>query len=790
LAAACLLNPSHVHAFAWPPELSASAFSFTAGGARSPFQAAYFAHFGPTPAVLAYFPLLALGLLSFLSLRQRLPWGRLLPWLGLGLLSAFQAKAIPLFAVVAGPVLARNIQDGFGQRTEAFRSGRGLALLGAVVLAICAWPGWLQAPPFEPRRWSVEPDPSLEAGATAVRQWHQDRKVGPEARGLHLSAESLHAFAWFCPQDRGVFDEELAGAIRGDREMAPDRWAERMRALGVDHIIVYDADPDRRFVTSGRLLSDPESLPLLALEGHLAVFGWRDPDGAEQFRGREFGADRRAFHRGDVQRAPKSPGGADGRRWWEAFWKPVPRSLDHEAAPMLLMYAEALRHSAPPRHMAAWNLSRSAACVGAAAGWSGPGGLYDAAMRLTRLQPQLPGPGNPVEALPVPDRLALQEQREFTVGRDDAPPALLYLAVRAARRAVAADPDDAKAYLALGESYLRLMLSTRERAWARDLPELAQLRRAQASAALNRAVVLKPDLAQAHLSLVGLYREMGYLDLTLQHLRTYLQLARIDGPPPGADPEKYQAQEQVFEDEIKALARQVEDAENTLAAAAPGTALKERAQAALRKGLAGRARDMLLASDISEFGPEGMTLELQLQLGTGHAREVWDWTGPEQEHQLGPEAVPAYHWIRARALAASGEYELARQECEELARAVLVRGPGEAPTRPRELLALMATQTVLAGQPGGRVWGLPAPFDVLRTDFGRHKTALARMLRQEADAHVLRGLLALEEGDVEEAAVAFRTALQLWRNEEDPSVLGMDFAGRAAAQACLEWMGE
>ena len=61
------------------------------------------------------------------------------------------------------------------------------------------------------------------------------------------------------------------------------------------------------------------------------------------------------------------------------------------------------------------------------------------------------------------------------------------------------------------------------------MPELVQLRRAQASTALNQAVSLRPDLAQAHLGLVELYQELGYLDLSLKHLRIYHDLSRAAG---------------------------------------------------------------------------------------------------------------------------------------------------------------------------------------------------------------------------------------------------------------------
>src|SRR5205807_152233 len=116
-------------------------------------------------------------------------------------------------------------------------------------------------------------------------------------------------------------------------------------------------------------------------------------------------------------------------------------------------------------------------------------------------------------------------RKRFVLGEDDVPPALLYLTIRAARRALAVNPSDAQSHLVLGETYLRLLKGTRERVWAEQVPELAQLRRAQASAALNKALALDPALVKAHLTLGQLYQEIGYLEPALRHLRTGKKLA-------------------------------------------------------------------------------------------------------------------------------------------------------------------------------------------------------------------------------------------------------------------------
>src|SRR5262249_17767279 len=151
------------------------------------------------------------------------------------------------------------------------------------------------------------------------------------------------------------------------------------------------------------------------------------------------------------------------------------------------------------------------------------------------------------------------------LNQDDAPPALLYLAVRSARRALDREPQDARAWLALGEGYLWLLRRTRERSWSRRVPELDRLRRAQASTALNRAIALEPALPRAHALLAGMYQEMGYLDLALEHLRASRKRWPGAGGPDGAD-----AGWRPDEDLVDQLARAVAEGEKAYAARVAG----------------------------------------------------------------------------------------------------------------------------------------------------------------------------------------------------------------------------
>jgi hypothetical protein len=157
---------------------------------------------------------------------------------------------------------------------------------------------------------------------------------------------------------------------------------------------------------------------------------------------------------------------------------------------------------------------------------------------------------------------------------------------------------------------------------------------------------------------------------------------------------------------------------------------------------------------------------------------------PEHKPALG---APSYHWLRVRALAACGEYAQAEDECAQMLAAS--DDPAGGPGPLREQIALRVGQGVLDEAPG---WGIP-PFSfqkvIGRQDFRQRAYDLARSLRQEADVRTLRGVLALEEGQLSSAEADFRRALDLWQNDAAAAAgSGLDFSGRLMARDCLEWL--
>src|SRR5262249_13259665 len=115
--AACLVNPYHVRAFTVLPTGLIHAGAMAGFRAEptfrrfcvSPLEPGSFSSFsGLSAAGLSFFVLLGLGAVSFVLTavqhREGLRWWRLLVWLGGAVLAAWNARAIPFFAVVAGPI--------------------------------------------------------------------------------------------------------------------------------------------------------------------------------------------------------------------------------------------------------------------------------------------------------------------------------------------------------------------------------------------------------------------------------------------------------------------------------------------------------------------------------------------------------------------------------------------------------------------------------------------------------------------------------------------------------------
>jgi hypothetical protein len=407
--------------------------------------------------------------------------------------------------------------------------------------------------------------------------------------------------------------------------------------------------------------------------------------------------------------------------------------------------------------------------------------------------------------------LSQQLSQAYFNDRDAGPPASLYLAVRSAREALAADPDDARTQMLLAHAYHDLARQTRERARAREpgrgipLPHVAAIRHTQIVSALHRVLKLGPTPEQereAHRLLKIQYegyafwyqgRPLRLRDLEAQHFREFARCARALGPPPQESEDKFRAQLDQLDQEVQAMDREIKDRENEyeVKARRERATVLQRAHLALQLGLAAKALKILEEArpeDLSDSrfpGQEpGAMLQLHLLLVTGRLATVQENLEPKFATSLGvlqpPLSVPAYEWFHVLLAAGQGDYGAADGHLKTLLERaghnpqwpealihLHVAGPVRARALPPDaavLVGLMAGHSLLQEAP--RAAGL-APFGLWfpgrQALLGNASDMTVAHLRQRTDLHAVRAWLALEAGDIEEARRQVDRALELAR---------------------------
>lgn len=794
--AVCLINPHHIHAFTLPaelmplPEALRSDVRF-APLRTSPWQMSLY--FSPLSGVNlaggAYLVLLAVGALSFLLNVRNLTGWRLLVWLTFAGLSAWLARTIPFFAVVAAPITALNLQDAFAPAQEppspARRSLVGVCnfalVMSALALIVLAWPGWLQGFQDKGRHvdWAVQPDSSLRRVAEKLHLWRD--KLG-KGRGFLSHPSLVHYCAYFCPEEKGFLDqrlplfrdvaesyEEICRAV--NPALAPSSskailgWRDRLRDWGITHLVLYDPDLRRLLPALTRLADDKGAWTLLSIDGQALIVGWRDGDRLLPPEVPVFQADRLAFASSSEPEAeqmiPAAPAHGTAREprpddLWSHFGKPIaPSSWQTEAAAVLLYLFEA-RAPYEDQKRLGW----AAALPGLPALTSGS---LDSLMRLLLHMERAPGQQSP--ALPL-------------------------LAVRAARQALADNPDDANAYLHLGQAYLDLARQTPEHQVLGGLPPLAELRSIQIAVALENALRRDPNSLAAHRELALLYQSRNFLDVALDHQRAVVQLLRRAGPR-GEDPDAFARSLEQIERGVHALDRQVSDLRNEfkLKSRNLGSEPYHKAQLALRMGLARLAlEDVLMSSALVLLGGEGVGLQVRLQLLLGRIDPVRaqlqepDWQ--KNKANLGfmplgeptPSAeptylLPAYDWLLLCQTAADGDYDRA-----EAALQTLLQGLGgeqairlERDLR-RNLPLVVASEVGWSAQPQLWVWTMRTAQERLVETQTLER--LTKNIGQQTDLRVVSGMLSLERGQPGQAKQAFQQTRAL--NRQRPASLPPD----------------
>jgi hypothetical protein len=834
--AACLLSPHHIHAFTLPPELGLSPASDLIEQDPqfhslflSPLRKDYYLpHLGLNAAGLAYWPMLLVGLASFAFVFGRAPWWRLTVWICFALMSLYNVRAIPFFAIVSGPIMSLNWQDyatqllGTAPRlTTAWRNwslgGRALTVLLALALVIVAVPGLLQAQPrFRQLGWSVYVNPALKDMAETIRDWRQSGKLGrDEPNWFNTHTEVANYVAYFAPGERVYLDQ----ALPHFRKAAEDYEAIR---VGLDQMVRQPTDEDTElsavktdfrqilrdhhvrfwifdnFIFENLDISKPEMVArfllfrspnewvLCHLKGRIAIFAWRDPkqrEASDPSGGLALDLKRAAFGP-EAEQAPKrGPEPAASHGWLETcldYWWPAPpsRSVDADSAALYeLRFRVVELQEQIAKHTQAWRGGMAAAAVAGALS-SGPVPNNLVSLNWCWSYNEF-FPGGAVGQVPpvrsAPEQLARSAWDFYLNTRFYETPSL-YLAVRAARRALVANPDDGPTYLRLGQTYQRLRNLPQEGNLATTAPLLAALRRTQLIAALQNAVRLQQldaeKEAQAHEALFDLYSRkpphgLGYIDASVHHFREAVNKRTAAGPQPGISAAQHDKMIESMNSQLAQMDAEREKHLDRYDLNSAGKTGLEKVRIALQEGLSETA----LAA-LEEVGEANVNNPAEVMLVKQVTVVALDLGRLDKARELLPD--PEGEPVKLEDLnlylllaAARGDYE----EAERLLSDALVHAWQPAPGQPvlggpelstALMIGRVLQNTALAGT-RTTFMTLPVPRPILPSNFWIRRWRLEAVVngmvavQQRAEWYLLRAWFALEAGHCVEARKHFQT---------------------------------
>jgi hypothetical protein len=584
--AACLLSPYHVRSlFSLPPELATfvGADPLLEDNWFNGFFSSPFSESNLSPAGVEFYqnidhlavvPLFVVSLASFACNLRGWRWWRAAVFVPFAALAFFWARAVPFFAVVAGPITVLNFQDYatrlasggemrlFGKRSWGL-TGRLATALTMIAMLVVAWPGLLHANSDDARvsrrvGLGIQVNESFRNLSAALADLRKRQVLKPDSHGFNLSPEIGNYCAWFCPEEKSffdlrmhLFDDSVSGPyvrsrleleMRSSKSAAASGKAEPVRDAvwpqlfrdpkrPIDHVILTAGEWNLAArVVVPRFWADWKQWTMLYGDGRTFIFGWNDPRQPPRFEASEFDLVRQAFATSadgaDSELAHEMPPVPHAQEWWSWYvTSPTIRPLALDQAEMFhdyLEYAAKIRQqSRQQTEMAVAQRLSSESLVASGIATSAPmSGVVGRTVTYA--------------AMPYWELHLVQDVR-LTPEMAAAP----LISLRYAREAVIARPNDGEAWLTLAKAQRRLDSFQRDVLRGRGaLPPatrmLDELRQVQMSNDLKRAIDLKPDLAEAHKELAELYARLGspdmptHIDLYLTHLHQWAELRRAE----------------------------------------------------------------------------------------------------------------------------------------------------------------------------------------------------------------------------------------------------------------------
>lgn len=815
---ACVLNPHGLHNLTLPNELAYMVADFVPGNAAAAGQTLTAMldtdrgfYLMPTPfaffsgaaslAALAFFALALLNFGSFLVAGFRPGThglaARALLCLALGGLAGAQARLIPFYAIVAGPITVLNWTDFLRGHTGTGRSDNpwlapALTGLGLALALGLGWPGWLHLPFSDFREdrlfqadhrasWELVVDTSLRDAALNMGRWADSKDL---QRVFNISPDIAHYCAFFAPQVPCGIDLRLSlfaqiapayaaarqslaadsEAFLNNRPRQKSEWTERFAEWRVDHVAVSNFIRGQRSVTGiigQRMLFDPTTWQARHVDGRTLVSRWSPQNAwprdelARHWQREAFGpqAEDRVLPADEPINPMAEPG------WLDLYMHgtgTAPVALDTASLQSLLVQKWDREWKAPYAHTWQWTQFLPAAAFSGA----------------------VPGPVLGVQGMvdafgPPFQYMAMNEG--FLRGRDFGPPALQMLVQRNLRRALLENPRSAATYGL--QSRALTQLAQQETEWSRhqEMNPRTRIRHIQIASALTNALALLPDNFEWRLELADTMLRRHYLDAALAQLQQAQEILETIQP---ADPNQLKmvrAQKDQLDRRVKGLRSEVkrrkEDLDLKLVGKAELDKFREAVQRPWRfvdaqnkeaidprgRGLAIEAVRILERINPTALEPvQRIERSYNLILLYCEMGKIEDAvrTINRAGSELGPSGADCRSWVSA----ATGWYknlddaiDIMEQGLKEQVKAVK-----DSPDIPKTIGHAMMLTSLQHLPWAARI---PRAFEV-EVRMGEIRVALQRPARLLSDFQTLRGLFDVERGNTATALRRFEEALE------------------------------
>lgn len=653
---ACMVNPHHVRVWQVPQEFGIGLPASVKTDiqfrliALPTFDRDFFLtspQLGKNANVAAFAVLLFVGglLLALAYGRQRISHTVL--WIVFAFLALMHFRSILFFAIVAVPLLATAITELTNRITlgSVANMNTRFLLLGATVarllaipallaFAAAAYPGWLHPVVSDPVyvnrvAWAVEPDSGLARTAELLDGWRDSGKLPDNYRGLILNPDLANHVAWFSNKEKvfansrfGFHIPELEDWIKvrkalvnrtGVDETDPAVIREICRKYDITYLVISGtSSPPREvdLVPVGQLTQQNGGFTMWHVDGRAIILGDTASPVFTQpvFAKLAFDPVRLAFDPAlEANLVPEPPRPtatlAKAPEFLDAFFAPPPKVLPVEVLDSAVYYKLGAinRENEINYHGNVWPTSFATVVNPMAA-------FVAMNSNLQRL----------VTPPPQSDRCV----------------AFQLLAIRAARRAIAANPDSPEPYLALARATGPGLVI---------LPGISEMERVeQVVAGLRRFLdrlppidKLPPNIALSAYEIARVlserYRAAGFIDLeqrTLTEAREYLRRAADNIPDPADKKKAFEQFDKILTDATNRLAAVNDPFEQLVSNAKPDVA--RLVYEAFNRRLFARAMDEFQKAVEAkrELGPNALAsfdtivLMTRIQLASGRVEDA------------------------------------------------------------------------------------------------------------------------------------------------------------------------